>query len=291
MPSLRRHQVLRLAPGLTREELFDQFFPADRRSAQETLDACLKAREITSLKGKFKRTGKGTLSMQKEMTIATVYDFFGGVDRDFFGGDDRTGACGTLGHNLARFGIKTLIIDMDIDTPKLSHRWAFHYKVPWTQPGILDLLVDLTEKGPDSVAVARNPFAPKSPFCPIPADMNAAGRPRYDIPPPPDLLPATQLADMKKIPELLGRLSLESLYTEGHGLPCMKLLRRHLETAPQCWDVVILNSPTGFQPMVGACVRDLADVVLYLSTNLSAIKNLPVGEATWTRCRPDWRPQ
>lgn len=176
--------------------------------------------------------------------FVTFYSFKGGVGR--------TMALTNVGAQFAGRGFRTLLVDFDLEAPGLS------YLQPDDTPGLVDLLLDARERGaeadlfmlPPGEVVARYS---REVTLPDALAQHPGGFLR--------LMPAGRLS--RAYSTNLDRLALGQLYLEGEGRPLVQAFKEIVQEA-ELFDVVLVDSRTGFSDESGICTRDLADAVVVI---------------------------
>jgi Tfp pilus assembly protein PilF/MinD-like ATPase involved in chromosome partitioning or flagellar assembly len=176
--------------------------------------------------------------------FVTFYSFKGGVGR--------TMALTNVGAQFAGRGFRTLLVDFDLEAPGLS------YLQPDDTPGLVDLLLDARERGaeadlfmlPPGEVVARYS---REVTLPDALAQHPGGFLR--------LMPAGRLSPAYSAN--LDRLALGQLYLDGEGRPLVQAFKEIVQEA-ELFDVVLVDSRTGFSDESGICTRDLADAVVVI---------------------------
>lgn len=190
--------------------------------------------------------------LDRPCPFITFYSFKGGVGRSM--------ALINVAGILAARGFRVLVLDMDLEAPGISYLAnegdADRERL---QPGLVDLLLDATERGPDGDLFALPPEEAIRRYC---APYELPEEVRRDPEAALYIMPAGRLD--RGYAGRLERLDLPGLYREGHGLGVM-LAFKHVVQKSKLFDYVFVDSRTGFSDESGICTRDLADYLIVLS--------------------------
>jgi Tfp pilus assembly protein PilF len=193
-----------------------------------------------------------TSPLERPCPFITFYSFKGGVGRSM--------ALINVAGILAARGFRVLVLDMDLEAPGISYLAsegdadrARH------QPGLVDLLLDATERGPEGELFASPPDQAIGRYC-APYELPEAFRRGPDA--ALSIMPAGRLD--RGYAGRLERLDLPGLYREGHGLGVMLAFKQVVQDSKR-FDYVFVDSRTGFSDESGICTRDLADYIVVLS--------------------------
>jgi cellulose biosynthesis protein BcsQ len=191
--------------------------------------------------------------LERPCPFVTFYSFKGGVGRSM--------AVINVAGIIAARGLRVLVIDMDLEAPGLSFLAVQPDTEgePREQPGLVDLLLDAVERGPDADLFGLTPAEAVSRHT-SPYELPETLRPR-----PGGALrtmPAGKL-DPDYAPRL-ERLDLPGLYREGTGLALIQAFKQAIRDS-KLFDYVLVDSRTGFSDESGICTRDLADCLMVVS--------------------------
>ena len=181
----------------------------------------------------------------KPAPFLTFYSFKGGVGRSM--------AMINVACALAGRGFRVLAIDMDLEAPGVS------FMVAPEHPGVVDLLLEAAQKGDEADFFAKTP-----------AEVVAAYSFAYPLPDAMRRFPGGSLHIMpsgRRVPgyqQRLADLGLGKLYLEGNGLPLIQAFKYIIQESA-AFDMVLVDSRTGYSDEAGICTRDLADALVVLS--------------------------
>lgn len=168
----------------------------------------------------------------------------------FTGNENTTAAILQTTRILQEKGVRTLLLDMNIQAPTLS----FHLSVK--QPGIMELFSDAKELG-----MKADLFA-------LPAEEVML---KYALPQQFKMFDPEAVYRFLSVGNLsenyvtkFDALKLRELYQEGLGEPLIRVLKKII-TDSNMFDCVLINSGSGYSDEMGMCVRDLADHVLFFT--------------------------
>lgn len=181
----------------------------------------------------------------------TFYSFKGGVGRSM--------ALFNVAGILAGRGFRVLAIDFDLEAPGISYLLRNQAPGGPARPGLVDLLEGAVRDG-DAADLFK---------C-TPGQIVDAYTHPYSLPPDlihgPDgelrILPAGRLDE--RYQRRLDELDLPGLYREGHGQPLMQEFKKIIRDAGR-FDMVLVDSRTGFSDESGICTRDLADHIVVVT--------------------------
>jgi MinD-like ATPase involved in chromosome partitioning or flagellar assembly len=176
------------------------------------------------------------------MRTITFYSYKGGVGR--------TLAAANFAVYLAKLGLKTVVIDFDLEAPGIDAKFPL-LKVPADQRGILDYILDyqLNNEDPGSV----------EPIClQVPIESSESNLPLW-------LIPAGQYLS-EKYYRKLSQLDWSFIFSEERdGVAFFQQFLAHIRQELQA-DFVIIDSRTGITEIAGLCTQQLADEVVMLSS-------------------------
>jgi MinD-like ATPase involved in chromosome partitioning or flagellar assembly len=176
------------------------------------------------------------------MRTITFYSYKGGVGR--------TLAAANFAVYLAKLGLKTVVIDFDLEAPGIDAKFPL-LKVPAEQKGILDYILDyqLNNEDPGSV---------KQICLQVPIESSETATPLW-------LIPAGQyLSD--EYYRKLSQLDWSFIFSEKRdGVAFFQQFLAHIEQELKA-EFVIIDSRTGITEIAGLCTQQLADEVVMLSS-------------------------
>jgi tetratricopeptide (TPR) repeat protein/energy-coupling factor transporter ATP-binding protein EcfA2 len=182
--------------------------------------------------------------------IATFYSYKGGVGRSM--------AMANVADLLARNGLRTLIIDFDLEAPGLEQYFQTNQAAARRNPGLLDLLLAYEQSMSVAGGEGEDGFRNLDRFI-VPIYQTLPGGGRLD------LLPAGQRATTDQIERYASRLRTfdwQDFYVNWEGELFFEWLRTTL--VPVRYDLVLVDSRTGVTEMGGICTYQLADVIVML---------------------------
>jgi uncharacterized protein YjbI with pentapeptide repeats/cellulose biosynthesis protein BcsQ len=176
-------------------------------------------------------------------TIVTFYSYKGGVGR--------TMALANLGVLLSRWGYRTLMVDWDLEAPGLEYFFRDFVDVDAVaqQRGVIDYLYELSEAGEG----ASRSEAWRDYVVSIPV-------PGASI--PPHMLTAGQ----RSAPDYFSKVQdfdLTAFYERRQGGKLIEALRDQVK---QAYDLVLVDSRTGFTDIGGVCTIQLPDILVLVFT-------------------------
>lgn len=183
----------------------------------------------------------------------TFYSFKGGVGRSM--------ALINVASNVARRGFRVLVIDFDLEAPGLSYliREQRGSAATAEQPGLIDLLSDAIQRGPDSDLFAQPAAAVVQRYSfPYVLPSGMKQRPGGAL----RIMPAGRLKDDYQ--RHLDELDLPELYRSGRGQPLIQALKQVIQASQEA-EFIFIDSRTGFSDEAGICTRDLADHLIIVS--------------------------
>ena len=176
------------------------------------------------------------------MRTITFYSYKGGVGR--------TLAAANFAVYLAKLGLKTVVVDFDLEAPGIDAKFPL-LKVPDEQKGILDYILDyqLNNEDPGSV---------KQICLQVPIESSETTTPLW-------LIPAGQYLS-EKYYRKLSQLDWSFIFSEERdGVAFFQQFLAHIRQELQA-DFVIIDSRTGITEIAGLCTQQLADEVVMLSS-------------------------
>ncbi len=176
------------------------------------------------------------------MKTITFYSYKGGVGR--------TLAAANFAVYLAKLGLKTVLIDFDLEAPGLDAKFPF-LKLPIEQQGILDYILEYQNNNQD-------PGNVKNISIPVPIASSNNNIPLW-------LIPAGQYLS-EEYYRNLSLLDWSLIFSEQrNGVAFFQQFIARIEKEFQA-DFVIIDSRTGFTEIAGLCTQQLADEVVMLSS-------------------------
>lgn len=176
------------------------------------------------------------------MKTITFYSYKGGVGR--------TLAAANFAVYLAKLGMKTVIIDFDLEAPGIDAKFPL-LKVPENQKGVLDYILYYQQTNNDPGDVA--PLALQ-----VPVDSSNNNVPLW-------LIPGGQYLS-EEYYKKLSQLDWNLIFSEKRdGVAFFQQFMARLEKELQP-DFVIIDSRTGITEIAGLCTQQLADEVVMLSS-------------------------
>ncbi len=176
------------------------------------------------------------------MRTITFYSYKGGVGR--------TLAAANFALYLTNLGLKTVVIDFDLEAPGIDAKFPL-LKVPAEQKGILDYILDyqLNNEDPGSV---------KQICLQVPIESSESTPPLW-------LIPAGQYLS-EEYYRKLSQLDWSFIFSEERdGVTFFQQFLAHIKQELQA-DFVIIDSRTGITEIAGLCTQQLADEVVMLSS-------------------------
>jgi cellulose biosynthesis protein BcsQ len=185
--------------------------------------------------------------------IVTFYSFKGGVGRSM--------ALANVAARLCRSGLRTLMIDFDLEAPGLERFFPIDHAGVRGNPGLLDLLTSYKQCMAQPVGRDAGEFKNLGRFIvPVYHTLPSGGSL--------DLLPAGQRGNEDQLSNyayLLRTFDWQEFFFEWAGELFFRWLTRELE---QRYDLVLVDSRTGVTEMGGICAYQLADsVVMFCASN------------------------
>ncbi len=176
------------------------------------------------------------------MRTITFYSYKGGVGR--------TLAAANFAVYLAKLGLKTVVIDFDLEAPGIDAKFPL-LKVPAEQKGILDYILNyqLNNEDPGSV---------KQICLQVPIESLDNTLPLW-------LIPAGQYLS-EEYYRKLSQLDWSFIFSEERdGVAFFQQFLAHIKQELKA-DFVIIDSRTGITEIAGLCTQQLADEVVMLSS-------------------------
>ncbi len=176
------------------------------------------------------------------MRTITFYSYKGGVGR--------TLAAANFAVYLAKLGLKTVVIDFDLEAPGIDAKFPL-LKVPADQKGILDYILDYQLNNEDPGSVEQ--------IClQVPIESLESATPLW-------LIPAGQYLS-EEYYRKLSQIDWSFIFSEERdGVAFFQQFLAHIKQELQA-DFVIIDSRTGITEIAGLCTQQLADEVLMLSS-------------------------
>ncbi|MEX1366426.1 MAG: tetratricopeptide repeat protein, partial [Nannocystaceae bacterium] len=189
--------------------------------------------------------------------FVTFYSFKGGVGRSM--------ALINVAGILAGRGFRVLAIDVDLEAPGISY--LTEQAGGREQPGFVDVIANVLERGAeaDMILLSAQEVVEKYSFeMEVPEGLRTSEDGVLRI------MPAGRL-DAGYSSRLEG-LGLGQLYLDGYGKPIIQAIKNTIQEA-EYFDVVLVDSRTGFSEEGGICTRDLADhVVVVMGLNRQNVR-------------------
>lgn len=176
------------------------------------------------------------------MRTITFYSYKGGVGR--------TLAAANFAVYLAKLGLKTVVVDFDLEAPGIDAKFPL-LKVPTDQKGVLDYILDyqLNNEDPGSI---------KQICLQVPIESSESTTPLW-------LIPAGQYLS-EEYSRKLSQLDWNFIFSEERdGVAFFQQFLAHIKQELQA-DFVIIDSRTGITEIAGLCTQQLADEVVMLSS-------------------------
>jgi MinD-like ATPase involved in chromosome partitioning or flagellar assembly len=180
--------------------------------------------------------------MVSSMRTITFYSYKGGVGR--------TLAAANFAVYLAKLGLKTVVIDFDLEAPGIDAKFPL-LKVSADQKGVLDYILDyqLNNEDPGSV---------KHICLQVPIESLESATPLW-------LIPAGQYLS-EEYYRKLSQLDWSFIFSEERdGVAFFQQFLAHIKQELQA-DFIIIDSRTGITEIAGLCTQQLADEVVMLSS-------------------------
>ncbi|OPG02085.1 hypothetical protein B1R27_34190 [Streptomyces sp. GKU 895] len=185
--------------------------------------------------------------------IVTFYSYKGGVGRSM--------ALANIADQLARSGMRVLMVDFDLEAPGLEHFFPIDHERVRGREGLLDLL--LAFKYAMSVASSASDEGEEDAYRDLDRYISTIYPPRSDggrL----DLIPAGLRLTNDQIIRYgaeLRRFDWQDFYYVWSGELFFEWFRR---TCAERYDVVLVDSRTGVTELGGVCAYQLADVIVAL---------------------------
>ncbi|KUN26331.1 hypothetical protein AQJ23_14245 [Streptomyces antibioticus] len=194
--------------------------------------------------------------------IVTFYSYKGGVGRSM--------ALANIADQLARSGMRVLMVDFDLEAPGLEHFFPIDHERVRSREGLLDLL--LAFKYALSVASSASEEGEEDAYRDLDRYISTIYPSRSDggrL----DLIPAgLRLTNdqMTRYGAELRRFDWQDFYYVWSGELFFEWFRR---TCAERYDVVLVDSRTGVTELGGVCAYQLADVIVALcAANLQNVQ-------------------
>lgn len=176
------------------------------------------------------------------MRTITFYSYKGGVGR--------TLAAANFAVYLAKLGLKTVVIDFDLEAPGIDAKFPL-LKVPTEQKGILDYILDYQQNNDD-------PGSIKQICLQVPVESSDNTTPLW-------LIPAGDYLS-EEYYRKLSQLDWSLIFSEKRdGIAFFQQFLVRIKQELQA-DFVIIDSRTGITEIAGLCTQQLADEVVMLSS-------------------------
>lgn len=190
-----------------------------------------------------------TRSTRTPAAFITFYSFKGGVGRSM--------AVINVAVLLADHGFRVLVLDLDLEAPGISYLAVRPPRA--IVPGFIELLGDAIERGESSDLFSLPPSEVIDRYT-LEYDL----RPARPEPPPGELhvMPAGRLDGAYQTK--LDELDIPRLYRDGRGQPLVRAFKQILQESGR-FDMILVDSRTGFSDEAGICTRDLADHLFVVS--------------------------
>lgn len=180
--------------------------------------------------------------------FVTFYSFKGGVGRSM--------ALVNVAGILAGRGFRVLVIDLDLEAPGVSYLARAQHTTEVRCPGFVDLLSDAVQRGTEADLFALSPTEVVDRYtAPYTIEAQLQSYEGGEL----RILPAGLLDDTYQ--NRLDALGLPALYQQGWGKPLVAAFKRILQESAR-FDLVLVDSRTGFSDESGICTRDLADALV-----------------------------
>lgn len=176
------------------------------------------------------------------MKTITFYSYKGGVGR--------TLAAANFAVYLANLGLKTVVIDFDLEAPGIDAKFL-KLELPKDQKGILDYILNYQLNKDEPITIEE--------IClQVPLESSENNAPLW-------LIPAGQyLSD--EYYRKLSQLDWSLIFSEKrNGVAFFQEFIAHIEHQLKA-DIVIIDSRTGITEIAGICTQQLADEVVMLSS-------------------------
>lgn len=181
--------------------------------------------------------------------FVTFYSFKGGVGRSM--------ALVNVAGIMAGRGFRVLALDMDLEAPGISYLMRHEANLEGVKlPGFVDLLSDASTRGVESDLFALSPQEVVEKYSyryTIPEGIRQSEEGLLRI------MPAGQFDGHYQ--ERLDTLGLGQLYRDGQGQPLIAAFKQIIASAAM-FDLVFIDSRTGFSDESGICTRDLGDYLV-----------------------------
>lgn len=185
--------------------------------------------------------------------IFTFYSFKGGVGRSM--------ALANVGARFAQRGLRTLVVDFDLEAPGLERYFDIDDLGARKNLGLIDLVLafkrSLTASGGDG---EETNFRDLKRYL-YPVYPSLAGKGALYLLPAGRREPETE---MRRYALDVRTFDWQDFYYNWEGEAFFEWFRKALTTGPDAFDVVLVDSRTGVTEMGGICAYRLADAVVML---------------------------
>lgn len=157
---------------------------------------------------------------------------------------------------LAGRGFRVLVLDMDLEAPGISYLRERSVDGDDQPPGFVDLLLEAVERGPDADLVKLPPIEVLERYSydyTIPEAIRSSNEGVLRI------MPAGRLDGGYS--GRLDRFGIGKLYEAGQGRPLIEAFKIIVQEA-HTFDLVFIDSRTGFSDEAGICTRDLGEYLV-----------------------------
>jgi len=179
--------------------------------------------------------------------ICTFYSYKGGVGRSM--------ALANVADRLCRHGLKTLIVDFDLEEPGLERFFPVDIPAARQNPGLLDLLISYKQAMSQPVGRSARDFQKLEQYLFTVYYGLPGGGSLH-------LLPAGVRGDEEQLSNYAYRLRTfdwQEFYFDWGGELFFQWLAREIDRR---YDVALIDSRTGVTEMGGICAYQLADSLL-----------------------------
>jgi cellulose biosynthesis protein BcsQ len=190
--------------------------------------------------------------------ICTFYSYKGGVGRSM--------ALANVADRLSRYGLKTLIVDFDLEAPGLERFFPIDMQASRDNPGLLDLLIAYKEAMSQAVGRSTREFQKLERFIfPVYYELPGGGSLH--------LLPAGMRGNEEQLSNYAYQLRTfdwQEFYFDWGGELFFKWLVREIGKR---YDIALIDSRTGVTEMGGICAYQLADsLVMFCAPNVQNLQ-------------------
>lgn len=185
--------------------------------------------------------------------ICTFYSYKGGVGRSM--------ALANVADRLSRYGLKTLIVDFDLEAPGLERFFPIDMQASRDNPGLLDLLIAYKEAMSQVVGRSTREFQKLERFIfPVYYELPGGGSLH--------LLSAGMRGNDEQLSNYAYQLRTfdwQEFYFDWGGELFFRWLAREIGKR---YDIALVDSRTGVTKMGGVCAYQLADsLVMFCAPN------------------------